>query len=257
MAAPHLSVVVPARDEAETIEATVAAILDWAERSGTDAELIVVDDGSEDRTAALAERALGRRPGRVLSESESRGKGHAVRRGLLAARGRWALVTDADLSAPIEDYARLAAAMRDRDLDVACGSRRLPGSEVERSALRAAAGKAFNVVVRLATGLEIADTQCGFKLIDRARLLPLVRALRVDGFAWDVELLFLCKRFGLAVAEVPIRWRAAEGSHVRLLRDPWPMLWEVLRLRGAFSRGVYAAVGQDLDAEPRARAAGD
>lgn len=257
MAAPHLSIVVPAHDEAATIEAGVAAILDWIASAGVEAELIVVDDGSDDRTGSLAARAIGRRPGRVLRVEERRGKGHAVRRGLLAAGGRWALVSDADLSVPIEDYARLAAAMRDDDLDLACGSRRVAGAAVERSPLRAFAASAFNLAVRLTTGLSMADTQCGFKLLDRTRLLPLIGALRVDGFAWDVELLYLCRRFGLRVGEVPVRWHEGQRSNVRLLVDPWPMLFDVLRVRWHDRRGGYDAIAVADAAPPQSKAAGD
>lgn len=261
MPTPHLSIVVPAHDEAATIEASVAALYDWIGASALDAELIVVDDGSEDGTVAAARRAIGRRAGRVLCEKEQRGKGYAVRQGLLAARGRWALVTDADLSAPLADYAKLATALRDRDLDVVCGSRYLPGSstKVERSPLRSLAGRIFNLAVRVTTGLTLSDTQCGFKLLDLGRVRPLVRVLCVDGFAWDVELLFLCRRFGLSVAEVPVGWQERRRSNIRLLTDPWPMLWEIVRLRGRLKRGGYDAVADEL-AEPEppgARAAGD
>ena len=92
--------------------------------------------------------------------------------------------------------------------------------------------------------MTLFDTQCGFKLIDRARLRPLIAAMRVDGFAWDVELLFLCRRFGLSVGEVPIRWIEQGSSHVRFLKHPWPMLWEISRLRWRFRSGGYDAVGE-------------
>ncbi len=250
--APHLTVLIPARDEAARIGATLDRVRAWADEAGIDAEIVVVDDGSSDGTADVARGAL-RRSGRVVVLPENRGKGYAVRRGIEEARGRWVLMTDADLSAPIEEHARLAEAAREGDLDLAIGSRAVPGARVEvrQGALRRLAGRVFNAAVRLATGLGARDTQCGFKLLDRARLLPIVRTMRIDGFAFDVELLFLCDRFGLRVAEVPVVWRDDRASNVRLLTDPFRMLWDVARIRWNFRRGRYRPRADDTgDRDP-------
>jgi glycosyltransferase involved in cell wall biosynthesis len=205
------------------------------------AEILVVDDGSADATAKIAADFLRGRPGRVLANDENRGKGYSVRRGVLAAEGRWVLLTDADLSAPIEEHATLAAAVRDHDLDVAIGSRGIDESKVEirQHRVRQYMGKTFNWCIRRMTDLPFSDTQCGFKLLDRRRVLPLFERMVVDRFAFDVELLFLCMRFKLQVREVPVVWRNAPGSKVSLIADPLNMLWDVARVRWRFRRGAY------------------
>jgi len=219
----------------------VAEIGRYLRRERIDAEILVVDDGSADATAGVAEQALRGHRGRVLRQAENRGKGHAVRRGFRQAEGRWILLTDADLSTPIEEHAKLAAAARDHDLDIVIGSRALPDSRIEKrqNHVRESMGKIFNVIVRRMTGLPFRDTQCGFKLFDRARVEPLFDRLRVDGFAFDVELLFLAFRFGLRVREVPVIWRNDERSSVGLVTDPARMLLDLLAIRWRFRRGAY------------------
>jgi len=238
---PFVSIVVPAFNEAGRLGETLARIGAYVEGRALDAEIVVVDDGSTDGTAALAEGALAGRRGRVLRNGENRGKGYSVRRGVLQAEGRFVLLTDADLSTPIEEYAKLAACVRDRELDLAIGSRALPDSDVQvrQGWLRQAMGRTFNRVIRVLTGLTLQDTQCGFKLMDRLRVKPLFETMVVDRFAFDVELLFLCRRFGLSVAEVPVVWRNAKGSKVSIVLDPLSMIKDVLRVRWRFRLGLY------------------
>ncbi len=237
----YLSVVVPAYNEARRLGPTLDRIAGYIDGGGLDAEILVVDDGSRDETAALAERRLRGRAGRVIRTPENRGKGHAVRTGVLAATGRWVLLTDADLSTPVEEHRRLADVVRDRDLDVAIGSRGLAESRVEvrQSALRQFLGRSFNRIIRALTGLPYRDTQCGFKLLDRERTRPLFERMVVDRFAFDVELLVLCHRYGLAVAEIPVVWRNSPHSTVSLVRDPLNMFADVLRVLWRFRRGLY------------------
>jgi glycosyltransferase involved in cell wall biosynthesis len=234
-------VVVPAFDEESRLGATLARIADYLLATGIDGEIVVVDDGSSDGTSRVAEEALRGRRGRILRNAENRGKGHAFRRGFLESAGRWVLLTDADLSAPIEEHAKLAVAARDHDLDVAFGSRALPESRVEarQHVMRQSMGKSFNALVRAATRLPYRDTQCGFKLLHRERCRPVVEKMVVDGFAFDVELLFLCTRFGLRAREVPVVWRDARGSKVGLVGDPLRMLLDLARIRWRFRRGMY------------------
>jgi dolichyl-phosphate beta-glucosyltransferase len=238
---PHLTVVIPAFNEEPRLGASLGPIQDYLSRSGIDGEILVVDDGSTDQTARIASEFLRGRRGRVLRNPENRGKGYSVRRGVLEAAGRFVLVSDADSSTPIEEHAKLAGAIRDFDLDVAIGSRALRESriEVRQHPVRESMGRGFNRIIRAATGLAFHDTQCGFKLVDRERCRPIFERMVVDGFAFDVEFLFLCVRFGLRVREVPVIWRNAPGSKVRIVSDPFRMLADVLRVRWRFRRGLY------------------
>ena len=237
----HLSIVIPAYNEEQRLGKSLEKIGSYLDAGSMDAEVLVVDDGSADATAKIAGDFLRGRSGRVLGNDENRGKGYSVRRGVLAAEGRWVLLTDADLSAPIEEHAALAAAVRDHDLDVAIGSRGVDESKVEirQHPVRQTMGKTFNWCIRRMTDLPFRDTQCGFKLLDRRRTLPLFERMVVDRFAFDVELLFLCQRFKLQVGEVPVVWRNAPGSKVSLVADPLNMLWDVARVRWRFRRGAY------------------
>ncbi len=237
---PHLSVVVPAFNEAHRLADSLQRIVAYLGQHGIKFEVLVVDDGSTDGSGQVASRVLAGR-GRVVTNSENRGKGYSVRRGVLESAGRWVLMTDADLSAPIEEHAKLAAAARDRDVDIVIGSRALADSQIEirQNIVRQTMGKTFNLFVRLLTGLQFRDTQCGFKLMDRQRTLPLFQRMVIDRFAFDAELLFLAHRFGLAVSEVPVVWRNAEDSKVRLIGDPLNMLLDLLRVRWRFRRGLY------------------
>ena len=246
---PFLSIVVPAYNEEARLPDSLAAIAAWMDARRLDAEILVVDDGSRDRTAEIAAEALRGRRGRVLKNGENRGKGYSVRHGVLEAAGRFILLTDADLSTPITEYDKLAAFVRDHDLDVAIGSRALPGSDVQlrQGLVRQSMGRIFNRIIRMMTGLTLQDTQCGFKLLDRERTRPLFEKMVVDRFAFDVELLFLCRRFGLSVREVPVIWRNAPGSKVSILGDPLNMLLDVLRVRWRFRRGLY---NPEATAEP-------
>ena len=238
---PFLSIVVPAYNEEKRLVASLMKIASYLDASETDAEILVVDDGSKDRTAEVAAKALEGRRGRVVKNGENRGKGYSVRHGVLEARGRFVLLTDADLSTPIEEHAKLAAVIRDRDLDVVIGSRALPDSDVQvrQGWLRQTMGRSFNTIIRAMTGLPFRDTQCGFKLMDRERVMPLFEKMVVDGFAFDVELLFLCARFGLLVADVPVTWRNATDSKVSIVGDPLKMIADVLKVRWRFRRGLY------------------
>ena len=240
-ARPFLSIVIPAYNEENRLVASLAKIASYLDAGGIDAEILVIDDGSKDRTAELAAKALSGRRGRVVGNGENRGKGYSVRHGVLEARGRFVLLTDADLSTPIEEHTKLAAVIRDRDFDVVIGSRALPDSDVQvrQMWLRQTMGRSFNTIIRALTGLTFRDTQCGFKLMDRERVKPLFEKMVVDGFAFDVELLFLCARFGLSVAEAPVTWRNAAGSKVSIVGDPLNMIADVLRVRWRFRRGLY------------------
>lgn len=238
---PHLSVVIPAYNEAERLPPTLDRIAEYFAAQGVDYEVVVSDDGSVDETARIAEERLRRGRDRVLTQTENRGKGAAVRAGVSAARGRWVLLCDADLSTPIEEYEKLTAVARDHDRDIVIGSRGLAESDIEerQSFVRQCMGKTFNVILRAMTSLPFKDTQCGFKLMDRARVKPLFDLMVVDRFAFDVELLLLAQRFKLSVEELPIIWRNKEKSRVNMLLDPPNMLLDVARVRWRMRTGGY------------------
>jgi glycosyltransferase involved in cell wall biosynthesis len=238
---PYLSIVIPAYNEEDRLGLSLPLIEPYIRERGLDAEILVVDDGSTDETAQVASSFLRERRGRVLRHPENRGKGAAVRNGVLKAEGRWVLITDADLSTPIEEHAKLAEIAREEDLDVAFGSRGLPESQVEirQNPLRQTMGKTFNLILRWITGLPHRDTQCGFKLLDRKRTRPLFERMVIDHFAFDVELLFLCDRFGLRVKEIPVIWRNSDRSTVSIVTAPPKMLLDVVKVRWRFRRGLY------------------
>lgn len=227
-----LSVVVPAFNEARRILPSLERIFSYLEKQAYDHEVVVVDDGSTDSTTAVVREHFGQQPTlRLLSYKPNRGKGYAVRHGALHARGSWVLLTDADLSTPIEELPKLSAAL-EQGFDLAIGSRALPGSEVRKrqNLLRERAGKMFNWWVRLVVGLPFRDTQCGFKLFQRERLAPVWEHLSVDRFAFDVELLAVALALGRKVAEVPVIWTNVPDSTVSLWRGLEAYL-EVWRIR--------------------------
>src|SRR5262245_49511901 len=152
---PFLSIVIPSYNEEGRLGASLSKIAEYIDATGVDAEVLVVDDGSKDKTAEVASKALAGRRGRVVANVENRGKGYSFRRGVLEAQGRFVLMTDADLSTPIDEHVKLAKVIRDRDLDVVVGSRALAGSDVQvrQGWLRQAMGRTFNKIIRLATGL--------------------------------------------------------------------------------------------------------
>lgn len=240
---PALTIVIPAYDEEARLPATLRTVGDYlAGRPDLNAEILVVDDGSQDRTAAAArETVLGAIPLRVIGYAPNRGKGYAVRRGILDTGAGRVLVSDADESTPMEMLGRLEEAMTRDGLDLAMGSRAVAGSriEVRQSWVRRTMGQTFNLIIRLLTGLPFRDTQCGFKLLRMETMRPVVEALQVARFAWDVEMCFLACRCGLRVAEVPVVWRNSPRSKVCLFSDPVEMLLRVASIRRRWARGGY------------------
>lgn len=237
MSAPALSVVIPAFNEAARLPATLVRIADYLGAAGLDHEILVVDDGSRDATAAIAEAALGGRVA-VLRNPGNRGKGYAVRRGMLQARGERRLMSDADLSTPIEELERLMRRM-DEGADVVIASRALPGARIEihQPPFRESVGRLFNRLVQALVLPGLHDTQCGFKLWRAAAAQRAFSRSRLDGFSFDVEALYVAARAGLRIAEIPVVWRNDAATRVTLLRGTTAFL-DVLRIRcwGALGR---------------------
>lgn len=236
MSVPELSVVIPAFNEALRLPATLAQIREHL--AGGSFEIVVADDGSADGTADRAREAGGDRL-RVIRSERNRGKGHAVRHGMLAAQGAQRLMTDADLSTPIEELPRLLARARE-GFDVVIASRALTGSniEVRQSWYRESVGRAFNLLVRALLLPGLHDTQCGFKLFSAAAANDVFAATRLDGFCFDVEALVIARRRGYRIAELPVTWRNDAATRVSSLRGFLAFL-DLARIRWYAWRGRY------------------
>lgn len=229
---PKLSIVVPAYNEGVRLPDTLSRIRHYLNARGGTFEVVVVDDGSTDQTLELAREAGKAFPQlKVLSNGRNRGKGYSVRHGFLHATGDMVLVTDADLSAPIEEVEKLERALE--HFDGAIGSRALAESDIFRhqSIFRELSGKCFNLMVRTLTGLTFHDTQCGFKLFRREAFVPVFEAQTIEGFTFDVEVLYLALQRKLKVVELPVRWGHVTGSRVRVFPDAFRMFAELVRIR--------------------------
>src|SRR5437016_4330300 len=232
---PTFSVAIPCFNEGARIGDTVRSTLDYLSSESPDAELIVVNDGSTDATSTIVRDAFAgaKIQTRLLENFPNRGKGAAVGRGLLAAQRPIGLFFDADLSTPLSEIPKVIEPIANSDVDLAFGSRALDRSLIGQHQpwRREQAGRVFNLLVRIATGMPFWDTQCGFKAFRLDVCRPILEAARIEGFAFDVELLFLAHRAGLRLREIPVRWNHAEGSKVSFFKDSLRMLREVIALR--------------------------
>ena len=237
---PELSIIIPSYNEELRLPATLDRIAAYLQRDGRRAEVLVVDDGSNDRTAVVAESFRSRIPLlRVVSNGVNRGKGYSVRHGMQEARGRIALFTDADLSAPIEEASKLIAALE--TYDVAIGSRAMDRNliSVHESRFREFAGIIFNKIVRIILWLPFVDTQCGFKAFRRERCSILFEQQRIERFGFDPELLYLARHHGLRAVEIPVRWGHSPATKVNMWRDSIQMFVDVFTIRWNALAGRY------------------
>ncbi|MBA2241917.1 MAG: glycosyltransferase family 2 protein [Chthoniobacterales bacterium] len=233
---PGFSLVVPAFNEADRIGQTLREAQSYLAANSPGSEIIVTDDGSTDATAEVVRDVFSRAGSiatRLIQQCPNRGKGAAVRAGLLEASRPIALFSDADFSTPIEEASKLLQPIIDGEVDVAFGSRALNRRLIghRQPWRREQGGRVFNLIVRVATGLPFWDTQCGFKAFRLDVFRPVLAAAQSDGFGFDVELLYLAQKAGLRLLEVPVRWNHFEGSKVDFLRDSSRMLQEVIALR--------------------------
>jgi dolichyl-phosphate beta-glucosyltransferase len=240
-----LSVIIPAYNEENRIVPSLERIVDYLSAQEYAAEIIVVDDGSTDETAQRIERFRDQHRGMahcpeitVTGDGINRGKGAAVKRGMLKGCGRFLLFSDADLSTPIEDVEKLLACL-EGDCDIAFGSRSLPGSQVEvhQPLYREWMGKTFNKFVRLLTVQGFVDTQCGFKLFRRDAARDLFARQRLDGFSFDVEILYLARKGGYRIREVPVRWINSPDTRVHALHHSVQMFRDLFRIRALHRKG--------------------
>jgi glycosyltransferase involved in cell wall biosynthesis len=238
---PHLSIVIPAYNEAPRIENALARVLECVEQQGWDAEVLVVDDGSKDATPEIVHRWMERYPRLHLIQNDgNRGKGFSVRNGLLQAGGEIVMFTDADLSAPMEEAERLFAAIAD-GADVAIGSRWLDKARqtIHQPLYRRFFGRCFNWVTRTVMGLPFKDTQCGFKAFRRQAAQVIFRLQRIERWGFDPEILFIARKLGYDIREVPVTWGHDERSRMSYLKDGMKMLEEMAIIRGNSMAGRY------------------
>ena len=236
----QLSIIVPSFNEELRLPDSLERIAAYIYSSGRRTEVLVVDDGSTDRTAEVAASFSGRIGNlRVLQNGENRGKGYSVRHGMLEARGETVLFTDADLSAPIEEADKLISALQ--QYDVAIGSRAMNRDliEVHESAFREFAGIIFNRIVRVVLWLPFVDTQCGFKGFRRERCRIIFEQQRIERFGFDPELLYLARHHGLKSVEIPVRWSHSPATKINMMRDSIQMFVDVFTIRWNALLGRY------------------
>ena len=241
MASPQLSIVIPAYNEGARIERTLDRVMSCVEKQGWDAEVLVVDDGSVDTTAAIIQRWMETHPRLHLMKNEgNRGKGYSVRNGLLQAAGDVVMFTDADLSAPMEEAERLLAAIAD-GADVAIGSRWMDKTRqtIHQPLYRRFFGRCFNWVTRTVMGLPFKDTQCGFKAFRRPAAQVIFRLQRIERWGFDPEILFISRKLGYEIREVPVTWGHDERSRMSYLKDGMKMLEEMAVIRANSIAGRY------------------
>ena len=241
---PEVSIVIPAFNENERLGGPLQKVLSYISDERPNAELIVVDDGSTDATAKIAEESFAKSPqvsARVIRYEKNRGKGFAVKTGLEAANADVALFSDADLSTPIEEMTKLTQPLLDGDYDVTFGSRALDRTLIgtHQPWRREQGGRVMNLIIKTLSGLPFVDTQCGFKAFNMQKFRPLLDMMTIDRFGFDVEFLFVARHNGLRLREIPVRWNDVAGSKVSVFRDTRRMIQELNQIRSNARRGLY------------------
>ena len=232
-----ISIVIPAYNEQNRLGPSLQKIRRYLDSSSWDfCEIVVVNDGSRDKTSDVARN----QGARVLENPGNRGKGYTVRHGMLEAKGDWVLYTDADLSSPIEELEKLWAAVARDKAQIAIGSRAVDRSlvGVHQPLVRELSGRFFNLVMRMITGLPFRDTQCGFKLFEAATARDVFSRQQLEGFGFDVEVLFVAQKLGRRALEVPVRWDNVEGTKVSLWSGAKAFV-DPLKVRLNSMKGLY------------------
>lgn len=241
MTPPRYSIIVPAYNEAERLGSSLHQMLAYIAESKWEAEIIVVNDGSRDQTAAVVKEFSSRNPiVRLIENPGNRGKGYSVRNGMLNASGQLLLFTDADLSSPIEEAPKLLAAI-ENGADVAIGSRYLQSELQTRKQPihRRMLGRAFNLALRVILGLSYVDTQCGFKAFTRNAVNTVFPNMKIERWGFDPEILFLARKFGFQVKEIPVAWGHRGEARINPIADGFRMFLEMIRIRRNDWEGKY------------------
>ncbi len=238
---PLLSIIIPAYNEEKRLPDSLKEIIDFADRQPFGIEIMVVDDGSEDGTATLIDEFRSRYPSVSVTRNPHRGKGHAVKTGMLTARGEYLFLCDADLSMSIDQVETFLPPHQEEGYDIVIGSREIEGAKrYDEPAYRHFMGRIFNLIVRIFALRGFQDTQCGFKSFKREAARDVFSLQTMDGFGFDVEVLFIAQQKGYRILELPIGWRHVSNSRISPLRDTFKMFRDVLRVRWNDWRGVYS-----------------
>ncbi|MFN8005530.1 MAG: dolichyl-phosphate beta-glucosyltransferase [Terriglobia bacterium] len=239
---PDISLVIPAYNESFRLPGTLEIIRDYLQQQTWTAEVLVVNDGSTDQTVQVVEQFAAQWTAlRLVDNHGNFGKGYSVRHGAMQARGEIVLFSDADLSAPVTEVPKLIEPIVQNECEITFGSRGIDRSliGVHQSRLRELSGMLFNLMVRVVTGLPFKDTQCGFKAFRREVALPVFERQTIMGFGFDPEILYIGRKRGLRLKEIPVRWNHVEGTTVDFFQDSWRMLLDLLRIRWNDIKGSY------------------
>ena len=236
---PLLSIIIPAHNEEQRLPSSLDSVLEFLHSQSYESEIVVVENGSSDRTAQISQEYANRHPEIRMFQEPLAGKGLAVRRGMLAAKGDFRFICDADLSMPIDEVSRFLPPQAP-DFDIAIASREIPGAvRYDEPPYRHLIGRAFNLLVRFVALPGLQDTQCGFKCFSASAADELFPQQTIDGWTFDVEVLFIARKRGLRVIEIPIDWYFNAGSRVRILRDSSTMFADLFRIRLNNLKGMY------------------
>ena len=235
-----LSVIIPAFNEAARLKKTLPVLREFLRQSDFTWEVVLADDGSEDNTSKIPQKIFTENEFRVVRHEINRGKGYTVRQGIKAARGEICLITDADFSTPISEFTKLKTFL-DQGYDIAIGSRSLPESNVviPQKWYRHLLGDGFRLLVKTLGLADFIDTQCGFKCFRREKAFPVFSKMRINGFCFDVEFLFIANKWGLKIKEVPVEWHNCTSSKVHVIWSPIQMFRDLIRIRVNAFRGIY------------------
>ena len=237
---PLLSIIIPAHNEEKRLPPTLEQVFAFLEQQNYEAEVLVIENGSTDRTYEIAQDFASQHQNLRVIRADGRGKGLAVQRGMLEARGQYRLMCDADLSMPVNEIAKFLS-HADSGFDIAIASREAPGARrIDEPQYRHLMGRVFNLIVRILAIPGIQDTQCGFKVFRREVARDVFRLQTIDGWGFDVEMLFIARRHGYKLIEVPITWYYRPQTKISPIRDSINMVVEVLRVRLNGWRGRYA-----------------